>query len=128
MRLGSGVSTAGESASSERIQADFEANHSSVMGSSALQCSRDLQETSEAPTRSSGHNDRRTMSEIRAQPRPAASGHRRHTALLVDLLGDDSPVVVAEVRAELDRLGRAGEPALRQSATIWSFDLPVVFS
>lgn len=60
------------------------------------------------------------MSEIRAQPQPAAGGHRRHTALLVDLLGDDSPVVVAEVRAELDRLGRAGEPALRRASRLGS--------
>lgn len=50
------------------------------------------------------------------QPQPARSGPRRHTELLVDLLGDDSPVVVAEVRAELERLGRAGEPALRRAS------------
>lgn len=56
------------------------------------------------------------MSEIGAHSPSAAGGHRRHTALLVDLLGDESPVVVAEVRAELERLGRAGEPALRRAS------------
>ncbi|MDA1265940.1 MAG: hypothetical protein O2816_12740, partial [Planctomycetota bacterium] len=49
-------------------------------------------------------------------PDSAGTRHgRRHQALLVDLLEDDSPVVLARVRAEFQRLGRRGAPSLRRA-------------
>jgi len=48
------------------------------------------------------------------EPPPDAT-FRRHLDLLVELLADDSPVVLAGVEAELKRLGRRALPALRRA-------------
>ena len=40
---------------------------------------------------------------------------RRRAALLVDLLGDDSPMVVARVRSELERMGKTAHSELRRT-------------
>jgi len=46
---------------------------------------------------------------------PRGRVDRARAALLVELLGDDSPVVVAGVRTELRRMGRSAEGALRRA-------------
>jgi regulator of sirC expression with transglutaminase-like and TPR domain len=63
--------------------------------------------------------------EQRRDPRPEASpsehttsdsGRRARIGALIELLGDDSPVVFARVGASLEALGRAALPALRRAA------------
>jgi len=58
-------------------------------------------------------------SPIQATPRLArtnAPGSKARTEALISLLEDDSPVVQAEVRGELERQGRAAHPALKRAA------------
>lgn len=45
-----------------------------------------------------------------------APGRGSHTETLIGLLEDDSPVVLAEVREEFARLGKAAHPALKRAA------------
>ena len=58
----------------------------------------------------------RPLSEVVLVPHPPADDvFRRHLDLLVELLADDSPVVLSGVEAELKRLGRRALPALRRA-------------